>query len=306
MMKRRVSNQGDSFDLFLDTICNTFGGIVFLAILVALLAKIRHDPSGTETTEHPVTPLMMRTLELELTHQQSRLRDLQNVRDALPEAPIDSNVAEIVDRSEELKDVSAAEKHLVERRQELGEKLIDITAETAAIPDQVEQAESELEEVTIELATTKAEWQVVRAKKAKTMQVPLERQGAGSRGIILLSREELFLVASPDDDQGEFFNKHVVSVPIPGSGSDGYEIKPRFGKGITLGSEKSIIAIRETARRLSRKDSTLIIAVYPDSYHHFGPVRDAFKSFGMNYELWVQGDGEPLQVFYGNGRNRVQ
>ncbi|MFG0253542.1 MAG: hypothetical protein ACF787_00360 [Rhodopirellula sp. JB053] len=290
--------------MFLDTICNTFGGIVFLAILVALLAKIRHDPSGTEAAEQPVTALMMRTLESELAEQQSRLLDLQNVLDALPEVPIDSDAANLVERSSELKDLSSVEKRLTEQRKQLGEKLVDIATKTAAIPDQVKQSEEELEEVSVQLATAKAEWKVVRQKRAQTMQVPRERFGAGSRGIILLSRNELFLVASPDGERGEFFDKHVVSEQVPGT--DGFEITPRFGEGIALGSEKSIVAIRETARRLSGKDDTLIIAVYPDSYHQFGPVRDAFKSFGMNYELWPQADGEPLQVFYGGGRNRVQ
>ncbi|MEO9592126.1 hypothetical protein [Rhodopirellula bahusiensis] len=305
-MRRRTSDQGDSFDLFLDTICNTFGGIVFLAILVALLAKIRHDPSGSEMAEQPVTALMMRTLELELVQQQSRLRDLQNVRDALPEAPIDPEVANLVDRSDELDELSAAEAQFIERRQQLGEKLIDIAAETAAIPGQVEQAEKEHEEVNVELSTAKAKWQIVRKQKAKTMQVPREQRGAATRGIVLLSREELFLVASPDSEQGDFFDKHVKSETIPGINSDSYEITPRFGEGIRLGSEKSIIAIRETARRLSRQGGTLVVAVYPDSYHHFAPVRDAFKSFGMNYDLWIQSEGDPLQVFYGNQESRVQ
>lgn len=305
-MKRRSSDQSDSFDLFLDTICNTFGGIVFLAILVALLAKIRHDPSGTESAEQPVTALMMQTLELELVQQQSRLRDLQSIREALPEVPIDPEVTNLVDRSNELKELSATGAQLVEQRQQLGEKLVEIATQTATIPEQVEQAEEEFEEVTVELATAKAKWEVVRKQKAKTMQIPRERQGAGTRGIVLLSGQELFLVASPTDERGEFFDKHVVAELIPGTDARGYEITPRFGKGVTLGSEKSILAIRGTAQRLSREDSTLIIAVYPDSYHHFGPVRDAFKSFGMNYELWVKSEDEPLQVFYGGGSSRVQ
>lgn len=305
-MKRRVSDQGDSFDLFLDTICNTFGGIVFLAILVALLAKIRHEPSGTESAEQPVTALMMNTLELELVQQQSRLRDLQSIREALPEVPIDPEVTNLVDRSDELKELSANEAQLVERRQQLGQNLIQIATQTATIPEQIEQAEEDFEEVTVELTTAKAEWEAVQKQKARTLQIPLERQGAGARGIILLSGEELFLVVSPKNERGDFFNKHVVAEPIPGTGSAGYEITPRFGKGLSLGSEKSILAIRGTAERLSREDSTLIIAVYPDSYHHFGPVRDAFKSFGMNYELWVKSKDEPLQVFYGKGSSQVQ
>lgn len=305
-MRRRTSDQGDSFDLFLDTICNTFGGIVFMAILVALLAKIRHDPSGSEAAEQPVTALTMRTLELELTQQQSRLRDLQNVRDALPPTPINPEVTDLADRSNELDALTEVEQQHVDMRQELGERLIDIASKTAAIPEQVEQAEKEFEEVTIELSAAKAEWQIVRKQKSKTMQVPRERQGAGARGIVLLAGEELFLVASPDYEEGKFFDKHVESRRLAGSDSNGYEITPRFGNGIALGSEKSITAIRGTARRLASQDGTLVIVVYPDSYHQFGPVRDAFKAFGMNYELWIQAEHEPLQVFYGNSRSRVQ
>lgn len=305
-MKRRTTDQGDSFDLFLDTICNTFGGIVFLAILVALLAKIRHDPSGAETAEKPVTALMMQTLELELAEQQSRLRDLRSVWQAVPTAAIDSKVTNLVDHSNELKQLSAVEELRIKRRQELGQELIDIAAKTASIPNQIDEAEQEFEEITTKLSTAKAEWRIVQKQKVKTMQVPRERVGTGSRGIVLLSGSELFLVASPDNPQGDFFDKHVKSESIPGTGSDGYLIKPRFGNGIPLGSEKSTLAIRGTAQRLSRKESTLVIVVYPDSYHHFGPVRDAFKSFGMNYELWVKDEREPLEVFYGSSRSRVQ
>ncbi|MCC9602651.1 hypothetical protein LOC67_19040 [Stieleria sp. JC731] len=305
-MKRRVSDQGDSFDLFLDTICNTFGGIVFLAILVALLVKIRHDPSGNEHANQPITPLVMRNLELQLARQQARLRDLQKIYETVPTPKTDATMTNLVEYSEEIKKLSVAESQLVSQRKHLAENLINIASKAAEIPDRIKQAEEELSETSIALAIAKAEWQVVRAKKAKTMQVPLERVGAGARGIILLSHNELFLVASPDDAEGDFFEKHVTSKPIPDTDSYSYEIKPRIGKGITLGSEKSIVAIRETARRLALKDSTLIIAVYPDSYHQFGPVRDAFKSYGMNYELWIQSAGEPLQVSYGVGRNRVQ
>jgi len=39
MKKRRIRGPGDSLDLLLDTICNSFGGIIFIACLVAILAR---------------------------------------------------------------------------------------------------------------------------------------------------------------------------------------------------------------------------------------------------------------------------
>lgn len=303
-MKREAPSSGDSFDLFLDTVCNAFGGIVFLAILIALMTKIRHDPSGSEYAEMPVTAVAMQALEFELQQQHHRLANLQTLREQLPAPPVTEQAVNLSDLSDEMKDLAADEQQLIKQRSEMGEQLVKIARETASLPSRIEESEKRFEEVTIQLASAKANWEVVQKQKSQTMQVPRERSGQGARGIVLLSRGELFLVCSPDDEHGEFFDRHVASKPI--RGSNGYEILPRYGKGLSLGGEKSIAAIRGTAQRLSREGGTLIIVAYPDSYQHFGPVRDAFKSFGMSYELWVQADGEPLQVFYGAGRGRVQ
>ena len=42
-MSRRQRRVADSLDLLLDTICNTFGGVLFIAMLVMILANL----SGT-------------------------------------------------------------------------------------------------------------------------------------------------------------------------------------------------------------------------------------------------------------------
>ena len=38
-MSRRRSRKQDSLELLLDTICNTFGGVLFIAILVVMLLQ---------------------------------------------------------------------------------------------------------------------------------------------------------------------------------------------------------------------------------------------------------------------------
>ncbi len=42
-MRRRLGRKTEqsSFDLFLDTICNAFGGIMFIAILVSILLQMK-------------------------------------------------------------------------------------------------------------------------------------------------------------------------------------------------------------------------------------------------------------------------
>ena len=41
-MKRRSTSK-DSLDLLLDTICNAFGGLIFIALLVAIMAQVNHE-----------------------------------------------------------------------------------------------------------------------------------------------------------------------------------------------------------------------------------------------------------------------
>lgn len=49
--RRRRRASDDSLELLLDTICNTFGGIVFIAMLVAIL--VRETGAAREATEAP-------------------------------------------------------------------------------------------------------------------------------------------------------------------------------------------------------------------------------------------------------------
>ena len=62
--RRQRTETNSSLDLLLDTICNTFGGIIFLAILVAVLLQF----SGAAPFETPATTSdeSVRALETEI------------------------------------------------------------------------------------------------------------------------------------------------------------------------------------------------------------------------------------------------
>src|SRR6187549_2668869 len=67
---RRRPPADSSLELLLDTICNTFGGVLFLAILVCILLQNTghsnaHQQSGPRSTEADVIELVRRQQELE-------------------------------------------------------------------------------------------------------------------------------------------------------------------------------------------------------------------------------------------------
>src|SRR4051812_32574075 len=68
MKRRRPADS--SLELLLDTICNTFGGVLFLAILVCILLQNTghsntHERSGPRFTEAEVIDLVRQQQELE-------------------------------------------------------------------------------------------------------------------------------------------------------------------------------------------------------------------------------------------------
>src|SRR4051812_9561577 len=75
-MKRGTTLEFDSLELLLDTICNTFGGILFLAVLVIILVQ----RTGQRLERHSVDVTGARAesaLQNKLEQRQSTLQSLQ-------------------------------------------------------------------------------------------------------------------------------------------------------------------------------------------------------------------------------------
>ena len=302
MSRRQNHAGGDSFDLFLDTICNTFGGIVFLAILVALLAKVRHDPSAKDAVAQ-VDAAAMRNLQSELEEQTARLRELELVRDSLPPPSFDPQLVEMVVLSDELNSVRDRNRKYARDRDQLGESLGTIAAESLELEAAAVDAAGLVEAARQRLEESRTAWKSSVVSAGQTLKVPVQQRSSGTRAMVALSGGELFLIASPDYLPGQFFDRHVIASKV---GTNSYRIELRVGNGLTMGGPKSMSALEGTARRLSSSGSSLVVIAYPDSYHHFATVRDAFKRNGMNYELWVWAEHDPIQFSYGKGDGRVQ
>jgi len=71
MSRRRQRVQTSSLDLFLDTICNAFGGIMFISILISILIQMRGDSSETNARQNAIT-------EVTAIDQQSKVKQLQH------------------------------------------------------------------------------------------------------------------------------------------------------------------------------------------------------------------------------------
>ncbi|MFC1757866.1 hypothetical protein ACFL2H_03740, partial [Planctomycetota bacterium] len=116
-MKRSIDSNDSSLELLLDTICNTFGGILFISVLVVILLNL----SGQQSTETPVNE--------ELHHElmESRIRlaqakeSLSQLRSALEvQAKIESQIVDpdLRDKIKKLRDLQQKNAGLINENTE--------------------------------------------------------------------------------------------------------------------------------------------------------------------------------------------
>ena len=78
-MSRRRTRKQDSLELLLDTICNTFGGVLFIAILVVMLLQ---QTGGAPAIRAPASPVELQSLASHLGSVVSDLERLRQNRDS--------------------------------------------------------------------------------------------------------------------------------------------------------------------------------------------------------------------------------
>ena len=75
-MSRRRQQRQDSLDLLLDTMCNTFGGIIMIALLIALLSRdASSESAATETLQRQLQSIEQQTTEAQQLQQRLQVSE---------------------------------------------------------------------------------------------------------------------------------------------------------------------------------------------------------------------------------------
>jgi hypothetical protein len=300
---RRDEDRTSSFDLFLDTICNTFGGIVFLAILLAIMIQSRAVVRTEEQIDQQPSPEQVRMLITKLEKLAGERETLEHSLENLPATRADDEDEEYFELAEQ---VAQTEQRLKESlsiqtkaSQKLAEKLelnAIQAAENDAVPAQLKEAERELAQV-------KAGFQRLASSKQQTLRLPTVKNKTTSSALLLVKNHSLFLARTPSLF-GQGFNETQVTTSTLFAGQ--IRIEPRDGAGWLLGSTKARAEFANVVQQARQNGYTLTIAVWPESYGDFATLREAMIAAGVNYQLWPQAEGEALIISFGAGASSVQ
>jgi hypothetical protein len=285
-MTRRRIEIPDSLELLLDTICNTFGAVIFISMLLSLLAGKKGGASDADMTSELIEQM---TTQLERDVAVSRARHTQLQRQVSQQSELlkqfsspaslqmageimqaTENTMRMLDsRSTQLEILKEHETESLKKEQELMHQL-----------DAREKLQREKEAITRELEAATERL----GRKAKISRIrPTSKLGFA----FMLHNNRLYRTLTPDGDLDE-----TDCIELD---RDGLQIiSPRPTGGLDLEKGEGRIGLRFD--QLDSGKHFVRLFVSPNSFAQFIVVKDALIDRGLEYEVIVFENNE-AQLF---------
>jgi len=304
--RRWKREEGDSLDLLLDTMCNLFGGIIFVALLVALLAG---DDASKKV--NPSRSPSQDLLEREIANLEEEEQSLKQVLaeetkhgaskvSAEDQAAVKTlkNELEALRQALQLASGDPSEgQDLGQFLQEAKERKSNLEKEAIRLENQKKSLKEEKERLAKRMADLKKRGEEAVEEKIQGFRFPRERASSKKPYWILLSGDEVFPVQNADSGWS-YWEKYVTVRPAPNRD----EIRPIAGRG--LKSEKEI---RGVFSSISSASFYPVFFVAPDSFGRFRKAREIALEMGFEFGANFDEMGEPLVlVTEGGTRPGVQ
>ena len=275
-MRRRRESQ-DSLELFLDAICNMFGGFVFLMLFVVISTRSTSERAIEDSVaESRVTAAQFETMRLELEDLQARwdavaakIEESREYVDSLVDPEVLAVRKETLDVLDELKDAARENTEKLARVAEIEGKDVALDADLKEAQRELERAQS-LSQGAVEDAERR------RAASARAAAPPQLRFSLWSKtevGVILKYGKLYFWHKNIDT----FRTFNSDDFYVLGEEDGGIVTEPRIDRGVDLTSPGVVSRLDRAFAPFSATRHTVALVVSGDSYVEFGVVRDYLK-----------------------------
>lgn len=280
MARRREA--GSSLELLLDTICNTFGGVVFIAILVIILMQMSGEP---QTASPPDQSQQKELLAWEDRRAEAEAR-LKSLREAA--AQQEAIFDQLVDSEDQALVAELAA--LQSRRGELSEERLKSLGDVSQAQIKSNEAaarlsalKSRLQEAPKRIAALESALQQEIARRTQTARLPVERETRKREIPVLLQAGRLhsFYVVHPNGAT-EFNDAECAKSPA----GQGEKVRTRPGTGIALeDSDASREALGQRFKYLDSRTDYIGVFIWPDSFAQFRAFKDQLVERKFEYRL---------------------
>jgi len=291
-MSRPNHDIKDSLDLLLDTMCNAFGGIVLIAILVALLSNevrvtqeaTRIRELSTEMTKRRIAQagsdiLAARQYQDDLTNrlEATDLREkieLVKERDRLKDAieSLSKSSIDVQKRTEQAQE--AATETTDERVHSLRTQFEELNKQYVTAQNALEAIEQNNQRLRQRISDVESEAQKSKTRNVVQLRLPKEHPQSKVPVPVVIRYNQIYFVYDTSTSRVQR-NEYGLTFETMLDGDT--EVLPIRGRGVDLSGSTTLL------RNVPRQDYYIVCWVYGDSFRVFNQFKQLITRSGYEY-----------------------
>lgn len=277
-MKRSASsNSIDSLELLLDTICNTFGAVIFISMLVALLAGKGAEVQPEQESQKDAAVESARVAaEIQAAKEKIRVLTDQLEQQELISEHFSSR--ESLELAGKLKRSTNQRVQLADQKSEAVEAITSALGQSAELQQQLDRQQAQYDAAESRNETLRQDLAEQIELAGRTAKIPQVRKTDKKSLVYAIDDGNLYRVTTPQEtiDNTDCERSTEAGVAI---------IRPRVGAGVSVATQGS--SLRDKFKGASSKTNFIQVFVSRDSFAAFLPVKDTLVELGLEYEVLI-------------------
>jgi hypothetical protein len=304
-MTRHEESDDGSLDLLLDTICNTFGGVLFISMLVVILLSMTSEQVDfsppSETSQEDLVQLNQK-LERERKEMESLEREIKQ-QQQIEKQIVDPRLRELVLN---LKTSQHLRTNLVKRRSQELEEISDAQIEVNEIAQFLHDLSQQLQLAESDFATRQQRLeQEIKSRTRNVKKLPKARQTTKVELPFFLHEGRLCSYAKRGADGVLQPNPTEVEERTDAQGK--LFLSPKSGAGLLVDSSgANQQSITQKLNQFDKGQHYIAVFVRPDSFGNFPALRQLLVAAEFEYRLVPVSADEDIYIGAADGTAEVQ
>lgn len=278
MTRRVTADSTESLELLLDTICNTFGAVIFISMLVAVLvsqSSRQRDPA--EPVEDPEVVSAM--VQAEIQQAQERLRVLSGQlrqQEVVKHKFATENSLMLAGK---VKQQTEQRVRFMQEKSEAIKEITESTSTSAVLQNQLLEQQAEFDAAASENQKLREAVEKQQQLASRTARIPRVRKTSKQSVAFGLDDGRLIRMTTPEG------TVDTVDCTLTDE-NGGRVVRPRRGRGISVSAGQSK-AIQSRFDGVDASTQFVILFVARDSFAEFVAVKDKLVEIGLEYDVRI-------------------
>ncbi len=230
-MRRGRHASSDSMELMLDTICNVFGGVILMAVLVILQMQTAAGRISTEREEQPGRAVEVRSLTFEAQRLERKLGQLRRQKEIFERTYVGDESPELEKlfkaRTEFLTAIDEAERTTDAVDERIGEARKSCVTMDMAVATR-QRRRSDLQ---ADIETSQKKLEGLKRRLPERIRLPRQKLAKGRPRYYLVRKDRAYPLEEARWIGEEHVSGHCLVSPLNRHAGLAAEIRPRKGMG---------------------------------------------------------------------------